>query len=128
MPRWFDYLYILATILLTVFGQMILKWRMDQIGAMPGGGMANLRFLLGLLIDPFVLASFFSAFAAALAWMAAMTRFELSYAYPFTSLNFVIVLVLSTWLLGETFTLTKTIGVALIVVGTLIVGSSTRVG
>jgi drug/metabolite transporter (DMT)-like permease len=128
MPRWFDYLYILATILLTVFGQMILKWRMDQIGAMPGGGMANLRFLLGLLIDPFVLASFFSAFAAALAWMAAMTRFELSYAYPFTSLNFVIVLVLSTWLLGETFTLTKTIGVALIVVGTLIVGNGTRVG
>jgi uncharacterized membrane protein len=128
MPRWFDYLYILATVLLTVFGQMILKWRMDQIGAMPGGGMANLRFLLGLVIDPFVLASFFSAFAAALAWMAAMTRFELSYAYPFTSLNFVIVLVLSTWLLGETFTLTKTIGVALIVIGTLIVGSSTRVG
>ena len=118
--RWLDYLLILATIAFTVLGQLLLKWRMDQVGAMPPGFYGSLRFLFGLLLDPMVVSSFVAAFLASLAWMAAMTRFELSYAYPFTSLNFVIVLVLSVWLLGETLTLNKMIGVALIVTGTLV--------
>jgi uncharacterized membrane protein len=52
--------------------------------------------------------------------MAAMTKFELSYAYPLMSLNFVIVLILSAWLLHEPVTLNKTIGIILIVAGTVI--------
>ena len=123
--RWIDYLYILATIVLTVLGQMLLKWRMDHVGQLPGGFGGGLRFLVALLVDPVVLASFGAAFVASLAWMAAMTRFELSYAYPFTSLNFAIVLVLGVWLLGETMTLNKIIGIALIIVGTLVASQRT---
>ena len=123
-PRWIDYSFILATVALTVYGQMILKWRLDQIGPLPPGFAAGTRHLLGLLLDPVVLSSFVSAFLASLAWMAAMTRFELSYAYPFMSLNFVIVLVLSVALLGETMTVSKIVGVALIVAGTLVASAS----
>ena len=118
--RWVDYLLILVMIVLTVYGQMILKWRMDQLGPLPGGFWPALRHLLVLLVDPAIVSSFVAAFIASLAWMAAMTRFELSYAYPFTSLNFVVVLVLSVWLLGETFTWNKVAGVALIMLGTLV--------
>ncbi len=123
--RVIDYFFILATVALTVLGQLLLKWRMDQVGALPEGFVGGLRFLLSLLFDPIVISSFLAAFIASLAWMAAMTRFELSYAYPFTSLNFVIVLVLSVWLLGETLTLNKIIGVALIVAGTLVASART---
>jgi uncharacterized membrane protein len=52
--------------------------------------------------------------------MAAMTKFNLSYAYPFMSLNFVLVLVLSVWLLSEPVTLQKVIGIGLIVLGTVV--------
>ena len=124
--RWYDYGYIVATIALTVFGQLVLKSRMDHAGPMPSGAGAGLRFLLGLLLDPLVVASFAAAFLAGLSWMAAMTRFELSYAYPFTSLNFVVVLVLGVWLLGESWTPGKVFGVTLIVIGTLFVGASPR--
>jgi multidrug transporter EmrE-like cation transporter len=123
--RWIDYIFILATVALTVYGQLILKWRMDQLGGLPAGFGGGLRYLFGLLMDPIIVSSFVAAFVASLAWMAAMTRFELSYAYPFTSLNFVIVLVLSVWLLGETLTVHKFIGVALIVVGTLVASAGT---
>ena len=125
-PRWLDYFYIFATIALTVFGQMILKWRMDQVGPLPAGIGGGLRHLIGLLIDPVVLSSFGSAFLASLAWMAAMTRFELSYAYPFMSLSFVFVLVLSVAFLGETLTLNKVLGVALIGIGTVVASAGTR--
>ncbi len=119
--RIFDYLYILATIGLTVYGQLILKWRITQLGSLPVEFVDKGKFLLGLLVDPAIFSGFISAFLASLAWMAAMTKFDLSHAYPFMSLNFVIVLVLSGWLLGEPINIQKTIGVALIVLGTLAV-------
>lgn len=121
--RWTDYLFIAATIVLTVAGQFLLKWRMDQAGPMPAGAGPAVRFLVGLLLDPFVIASFFSAFLAALAWMATLTRFELSTAYPFTSLSFVVVLVVGVMFLGETWSLAKVGGVALIVLGTVVVSA-----
>ncbi len=49
-----------------------------------------------------------------------MTKFDLSHAYPFMSLNFVVVLALSVWLLSEPLSIFKTTGVGLIVLGTYI--------
>ena len=124
--RWLDYFFIFATIALTVFGQVILKWRMDQLGPLPAGLGGGLRHLFGVLLDPVVVSSFASAFLAGLAWMAALTRFELSYAYPFMSLSFVLVLVISVMFLGETLTLNKVLGVVLIGVGTVVASAGTQ--
>lgn len=119
--RWTDYLFILGCLVFTVYGQLVLKWRMDQMGPLPEGGTwVVLKHLVALVFDPVILSTFVAAFVAALAWMAAMTRFELSYAYPFTALNFVAVLVLSVWLFGESLTTSKVVGVALIVLGTVV--------
>jgi drug/metabolite transporter (DMT)-like permease len=90
------------------------------VGQMPADVWERLRFLLALVFDPAIFSGFVAAFLASLAWMAAMTRFELSYAYPFTSLSFVLVLVLGVWLLGEALTPAKMIGIALIIAGTAI--------
>ncbi|AZE21917.1 hypothetical protein C4K05_1494 [Pseudomonas chlororaphis subsp. aureofaciens] len=49
-----------------------------------------------------------------------MTKFDLSHAYPFMSLNFVIVLLLSGWILTEPLSPQKALGVILIVVGTIV--------
>lgn len=120
MSRYFDYLYICATLAFTVYGQLILKWRIAQFGPLPAESVDKLKFLLGLLFDPAIFSGFAAAFLASLAWMAAMTKFDLSHAYPFMSLNFVVVLVLSGWLLSEPMTLQKALGVGLIVIGTVV--------
>ena len=118
--RWTDYLYIVATMGFTVYGQLILKWRIGQMGSMPEGAGSKLGFLFNLLLDPLIFSGFASAFLASLAWMAAMTRFDLSHAYPFMSLNFVLVVLLSGWLLSEPVSTQKLLGVALIVAGTIV--------
>lgn len=118
--RFVDYSYIFATIGFTVYGQLILKWRITQYGAMPADWVDRPRFLLSLFLDPYILSGFIAAFLAALAWMAAMTRFELSHAYPFMSLSFVMVLLGSAWLLSEPVSLQRYAGVALIVFGTVV--------
>jgi len=119
-PRFLDFFYIGLTIALTVYGQLVLKWRIRDFGALPADAMEKIRFLVLLIFDPAIFSTFVAAFLASLAWMAAMTRLDLSYAYPFTSLSFVTVLVLSAWLLNEPLTWQKVVGVALIVIGTVV--------
>lgn len=119
-PRFLDYFYIALTIAFTVYGQLVLKWRIRDFGALPADPMEKIRFLVLLIFDPAIFSTFVAAFLASLAWMAAMTRFDLSYAYPFTSLSFVTVLLLSAWLLNEPLTWQKAVGVTLIVIGTIV--------
>ena len=114
--------YILGTVLFTVYGQMVLKWRVTKVGALPAVFSHKIFFLLSVIWDPWVLSSIVAGFLAFLCWMAALTEFELSYAYPFMSLSFLLVLVFSTILLQEPLTVSKVVGVGLIVAG-IIIGS-----
>jgi uncharacterized membrane protein len=116
------YVYVLATVLLTVYGQLVFKWRIDEAGDFPTGGSERWRYVGELAIDPWIISVFAAALAASLAWGAALTKFELSFAYPFMSLSFVLVLLLGVAFFSEALSATKVIGVVLISAG-LIVGS-----
>jgi multidrug transporter EmrE-like cation transporter len=111
------YLYILGTIILTVIGQLVLKWRIGKYGSLPDLWGDKISFLFRLLLDPFILGGFFAAFIAGLCWMAAMSKFELSHAYPFMGLTFVLVLFFSGLLFHEPVTWPKILGIVLIVAG-----------
>jgi drug/metabolite transporter (DMT)-like permease len=114
--------YIVGTVLLTVYGQIVLKWRVAKVGALPAVFSHKIFFLLSVMWDPWVLSGLVAGFFAFLCWMAALTEFELSYAYPFMSLSFLLVLVLSAILFQEPLTVSKVVGVGLIVAG-IIIGS-----
>ena len=116
------YIYVFATLFFTVYGQMILKWRIMKLGfTIPDSGIVDkLMTLFKLVIDPFILSGFLSAFIASLCWMAAMTKFQITEAYPFMSLAPAIVFLLGVWLLGETFTIGKVVGLILIIVGLIV--------
>jgi len=116
------HLYIGATILLTVYAQLVFKWQVAMAGTFPVGSMERILFLLRVLFNPWVISSYVTALLASLFWMAALTQFELSYAYPFISLTFVLVLLLSGVFFHEPITRPKILGVLLIVAG-VIVGS-----
>ena len=111
---------IFATILLTVYCQLIVKWRVRQAGALPVDLVQKLVFLTRLLFDPWMLTVMLAAFLAGLSWFAVMTKYELSYAYPFMSLAFVMVLVLSALLFHEAVTVPKVVGLAVVIVGLII--------
>ena len=116
------YLYIFGTILFTVYGQIIIKWQVSNAGAFPKDAAEKMWFLLRLVFNPWVISSLCCAFLAFLCWMAAMTKFELSYAYPFMSLSFIFVLVLSGFFFHEAITLPKLLGILLIMSG-IVVGA-----
>ena len=117
-----SYLYVACTILLTVYGQVVIKWQVMNAGAFPETAGDKVWFIVRLLLNPWVISALAAALAAAVTWMAAMTRLDLSHAYPFMSLAFILVLLLSAWLFHEPVTWQKLAALALITAG-LIIGS-----
>lgn len=115
-----NHFYIFLTVVFTVYGQLIIKWQVGKAGALPAGLTEKGLFLFRLFLNYWILSGFVAAFLASLAWMAAMTKFDLSYAYPFMSLAFVLVLVLSGLFFQEPITWIKIVGMGLIVAGIIV--------
>ncbi|MDY0121166.1 MAG: hypothetical protein RBR54_04415 [Sulfurimonas sp.] len=114
------YFYILGTIFFTVYGQLILKWRISNYGVLPTETYDKVVFLFKFLFDPYIFSGFASAFVASFFWMAVMTKFELSFAYPFMSGAFVLVFILSVFFFNEVVTWQKILGLSFIVLGIFI--------
>ena len=117
-----SYALVFATVLLTVYGQIVIKWQVINAGAFPAAAQDRVWFLLELLVNPWVISALAAALAAAVTWMAAMTELELSHAYPFMSLAFILVLVFSAWFFHEPVSWEKLAGLVLICAG-IVVGS-----
>ena len=115
-----NYIYIFGTIFFTIYGQIILKWRLNQFGSLPESFSGKASFLIHALTDIYIISGFLSAFVASIFWMAAMTKFEITVAYPFMSLAPALVFFIGVFLLGETFTWGKVIGLLLIIIGTIV--------
>jgi multidrug transporter EmrE-like cation transporter len=114
------FVYVLGTILFTVYGQLIVKWQVAKAGALPTAWLRKIPFMLDLILNPWIISAMAAGFGALLCWLAAMTKFDLSYAYPFMSLAFVLVLILSAVLFHEAVTAPKVLGVALIMAGIVV--------
>jgi multidrug transporter EmrE-like cation transporter len=118
------YLYIFSTIVFTVFGQLVLKWRISKYGEFPLQMNEKLIYLAKLFLDPFLVSGLASAFIASIFWLAVLTKFEISYAYPFISIAFVLVLLFSVFMFKETLTIQKVVGMMFIVLGIVITSRS----
>lgn len=117
-----SYFYVACTVLLTVYGQLVIKWQVLAAGPLPDATSDKVLFLAQLLVNPWIVSALVAALAAAMTWMAAMTRLDLSHAYPFLSTVFVLVPLLSVVLFNEPVTTPKVLGLALVVAGIVIGG------
>jgi drug/metabolite transporter (DMT)-like permease len=118
LAAWFS---VALTVSLTVYGQLIIKWRVTEAGALPGGSSSKIFYFGGLFIDPWIISTILATFIAGIFWMAAMTRLSLSVAYPFTSLAFVLVAIFNVIFMGDALNLYKILGTLLVVIGLCVV-------
>ena len=77
MKNLFNHIYIILTILLTVYGQLLLKWRVSYLQKHLPPGISQLKFLFKLFTDFWVIQSVFLALFAMASWMFVLTKFEL---------------------------------------------------
>lgn len=115
------YFYIFGTLFFTVYGQIVLKWRLSGLKIiLPEGFLEKSIYLIKLIFDPFIFSGFASAFIASLFWMAAMTKFEITQAYPFMSLAPALVFVIGIVFLDEAFSVGKLVGLFFIILGIIL--------
>ena len=115
------YFYIFGTVAFTVYGQLMLKWRIGMYGQLPDSTSDKIMFLLKALLDPYIFSGLVAAFVASLFWMAAMTKFDVSFAYPLITAGLTLMTVfMAIVILNESSSVNKVIGVLLIMSGVLI--------
>lgn len=112
--------YIFGTIFFSVYGQIVVKWQVVKAGSLPTSFFQKILFLADLVLNPWIISTMAAGFFALVCWLAAMTKFELSYAYPILSLTFVFVLIFSALLLHEALTAAKVLGVLLVIAGIIV--------
>lgn len=115
-----SYFFVLLTILLTVYGQLVLKWQASLAPPSPSGGQALLLYVVQMFLRPWVLSGLVAAFLASACWIIAVSRFPLSKIYPFMALNFVVVGFLAVPLFGESLSTSKVVGLVLVVAGLIV--------
>ncbi len=115
-----NYLYILGCIGFTVYGQLIIKHRLTYHPPLPVEFSEKMIAVIKMLFDPFIASGLFAAFIAALLWIVALSKFELSFAYPMMSFSFVLVSIFSFLLFNEVMSVYKILGLILIMSGIFI--------
>ena len=121
MNRLIEHSFIFSTILFTVYSQLIMRWRVTEAGALPADMADKVHYIVALLLNPWVISGIVATFLAGISWMLAMTKFEISYAYPFVSLNYLLVLAAGFLLFQESLSITKLAGSALVILGIIVI-------
>jgi multidrug transporter EmrE-like cation transporter len=124
MWRWVDHSYIASTVFFTVYSQLIMRWQVSQAGALPVDFIGKVQFVTQLFLNPWIISSIASTLIAGISWMLAMSRFEISYAYPWVGLNFLLILVFGVLLFDEPFNSAKLVGTMLVIAGIIVIAQS----
>lgn len=114
------HLYIVATIIFGIMSQLLMRWQMGHAGVLPENLVDKIFFIMRIFFSPWVILAFFFTFLSGVAWMITLTKFDLSYAYPFTSLSFVLMLFLASLIFNEPFNLYKLFGTILVITGLIV--------
>ena len=117
---------IFTTMFATVIGQLAIKSGMLQIAGSSDGTMAIGMTLFNAFTNFRVIFGLGMAVVAASTWILALSRLPLSYAYPFLSVTFPVVVILSSYMFNEHVPARAYLGLTLILVGLVISSTGTK--
>lgn len=103
------FLYIISCVVFTVIGQLLIKKGAIDLKSAPS------FWAYGYNI--FIISGFMAAFAAAVSWIRAVQHYQLSYAYPFMSLSFPLVAILSLVVFNEQVRPNQWLGLSIVLFG-----------
>ncbi len=116
--------FILVAILLNVVGQLCLKRAMIQFGEVEFHLSKFLPIAGKLMSRPFVLVGLGLYVISAFFWLIALSKVELSYAYPMLSIGYMLIFFLSWWVFQEGVSVYRFLGTGVICVGLFLIARS----
>ena len=115
---------VLAAIVIGTGGQLLLKAGVNAVGAFAFSLDNVVPVGLKLALEPRILVGVSCYVVSLTFWILALSRVEVSIAYPMVSIGFALNAVLAWWLLGEAVTPMRMLGIGIIIVGVWLVARS----
>lgn len=115
---------ILFTVCTNAAAQIMLKRGMVSVGHFDLATTSPITLSLRIGLNPFVLAGLFTFVVSMCSHLIVLSRVELSFAYPFLSLAYVIVALYTFFFFQEDLNIYRITGIALICAGTALIARS----
>ena len=115
---------ILLSVALAAVAQITLKHGMDQVVAQSGVLHVSMTSLRDIVSTPAVWGGLLLFGLSAVVWLAVLSRTTLSFAYPFVSLTYVLILLADRFVLEQDVPSLRWAGVAFIAVGIVLVAQT----
>ena len=114
-------LYILISVLGSAMGQLLLKKGMNSMGPVTLSLTHLPSILWQMATNPNIFFGLAIYMVGTVFWLAALSRVDLSFAYPFASFNYVVMLVASWLIFDEKITLSRLLGTLVIGIGVILI-------
>lgn len=109
--------YILSSVTINGFAQIVWKKgaKIEKL---------SIKGIIKMLLNKKIIIGLAMYFISALLWILVLSNTELSYAFPFISLGYILVAILSKLVLKEEITPKRVLGMVIITAGVIMVGCS----
>lgn len=110
-------LIILGSILMSSTAHVLLKKGAMSVAAISASNQSLLTNIWVTASNPWVIGGMSLHVSALAVWMWALSRVDISFAYPFLAVGYVIVSLLAWQWLGENITQSRLLGMVIIIIG-----------
>lgn len=115
-------LLILLSVLLNCAAQLLIRKGMMVVGEINASNVTQM--FVPMLTNVFLWMAMFCYALSIFLWMAVLSKVEVSYAYPFLSIGYVVAAIAGYYLFGENISLIRIVGIAVICLGVFLISRS----
>lgn len=117
-------LLIISSVLLNAFAQLFLKKGMLNIGAF-SFNLSNIVPIGALMLkNAFLYLGFLCYAVSIFIWLLVLSKVEVSYAYPFLSIGYIVTAIIAYCAFNENLSITRITGIVVICIGVILISKS----
>lgn len=125
VSKWTLYILILSSVFLSATAQLFLKLGMSNPNIshfMKMGSFCELA--KQICYSPWVIGGLSIYFIGALLWLLVLAKAEVSFAYPFVGVGFILTMFFGKYFMGEMIKIDRLLGTLLVIVGVMLIARS----
>ena len=115
------FILILISVLLNVAGQIFIKFGTRAMGVIELNHSGVMQELIRVFSNGYIWGGLIAYGIGTIFWISALSKADLSYAYPFLALGYVLIIIFSYFLFREPFTFNKILGIVLVILGLIFI-------
>ena len=120
----YNFSLILVGVMLNAVAQLFLKAGTNVVGELKFSQATLLPTILKVAFQPYIFAGLTCYVFSVAIWIVALSKVQVSIAYPMLSIGYIVNAIAAAYLFGETLTDLKIVGIMVIILGVYLVARS----